>query len=436
MTASRLSACVSRFSSTGAGIVVALLFLLTPVIVDLTTAVMVDIALAALALEATWWLARYYVSGETRHILLFGLFATGCCLTKGNGMAITLVPGLLMLATGRVHLLRTRGLYLSAAMVAVLAGPFVYISYRLCDTMGDFTGTGAAHTLSRAFAFTLFLWHELTPVPFVLAMLRRRERGPAGQVGPAGVRTIVPAALVSLALAVVLFHTVLPLEYYSGRYVAVAVAPLLGLVPLGAVVLIELTGYPGRQRQAAVAVLAVAVFGFALMRPPVSVRRPLGYARFVDSLGAGGLADRRVLVISDELGEGAMVTEAAIRGASPAPTIVRGSKLLADGDWMNNNFQTLYGSTADTLGLIENLHVDFLVFDASPEAREMAYWSHVESVIQMAGTRLTPVFSTDADPVAGPTRPLTVYRVTHRPPGPPAKLRINLRYTIGKVLEK
>jgi hypothetical protein len=54
----------------------------------------------------------------------------------------------------------------------------------------------------------------------------------------------------------------------------------------------------------------------------------------------------------------------------------------------------------------------------------------------MAGDRLTPSFAVLANPAAGPTRPITVYRVTHQPPGPPTKLRINLRYTIGKVLEK
>ena len=171
LTAYRLSRFVRLYSSRPVAISLAALFLLSPIIVDLSTAVMVDIVLIGLALEATWWLARYYVSGEHRHVLLFGLFATCCCLTKGNGLAITLVPLLLILATGRAHLLRTRGIYTAAAMVAVVAGPFAYISYRLCDSMGDFTGTGATHTLSRGLGFGAFLFHELTPVPFALALL-------------------------------------------------------------------------------------------------------------------------------------------------------------------------------------------------------------------------------------------------------------------------
>jgi len=57
----------------------------------------------------------------------------------------------------------------------------------------------------------------------------------------------------ALAAASVLFHTILPLEYYSGRYVAVAVGPLLALMPLGASILIQLTGRTAHHPRATVA---------------------------------------------------------------------------------------------------------------------------------------------------------------------------------------
>ena len=436
LTAYRLSRFARLYSSRTVSIALAALFLVSPIIVDLSTAVMVDLVLIGLGLEATWWLARYYVSGETRHGLLFGLFATCCCMTKGNGVAITLVPVLLMLATGRAHLLRTRGLYTAAAMVALVAGPFAYISYRLCDSMGDFTGGGGTHTLSRGVDFAVFLFHELTPVPFALALLGGAVAVRRAWTWPPAMRTIAPAALVALAAAGVLFHTVLPLEYYSGRYVALAVAPLFALVPLGMAALIDLAGYPALDRRATTAVLLVAILSVVLMHPALAARRPLGFAEIVENLGTAGLAGQRVLVISDEMGEGAFVTETAIRQPRPVPTVVRGSKLLADGDWMNNNLQTLFGSTAETLKQIEDLHIDLLVFDRSPESQELSYWSHVQAVVDQAGDRLVPVQATRVDAVSGPTRPITVYRVAHHSPGPPAKLRLNLRYSIGKILEK
>jgi len=234
----------------------------------------------------------------------------------------------------------------------------------------------------------------------------------------------------------VLFHTLLPLQYYSGRYVALAVAPLVALVPLGIAFLVDLAGYPVLHYRATTAVLLVAILSVVLMRPAVASRRPLGFSQIVDTLGVSEISGRRLLVISDEAGEGAMVTEVAIRQPPLKPTVVRGSKLLTDGDWMNNNLQTLFGTTADTLKQIEDLHVDWLVFDRSVDAQELPYWSHVQGVIDHAGDRLVPVQTTRVDAASGPTRAITLYRVVYRSPGPPAKLRVNLRYTLGKVLEK
>lgn len=436
LTAYRLSRFISLFSSSLAATVVPALFLIVPTIADLTSMVMVDIALAALGLEAAWWLARFVVSGERRHAILFGAFGACCCLTKGNGVAITLLPSMLMAATGRLALLRTGGLYIAALIVAVFGAPFLYISYRLCYAMGDFSGSGGSDLMSRLTLFTVFLWHQLTPIPFVLALV-----GAAGAVyrawtWPQALRTVAPAALVALAVAAVLFHTVLPLQYYAGRYVAMAVAPMLGLVPLGAAMIVRAAGLRGAQTAMVSAVLVVATLGLLLMRPEVTLRRPLGFAQSVERLAADGLAGRRVLVISDEQGEGALVTEVAMRGVTPRPTVIRGSKLLADGDWMDNNLTLLFGTVPETLQLFEDIHIDYVVFDRSPQAQEMPYWSHVRDVAAIAGARMVPVHATHAAPETGPTRAITVYRITNQTPGPPKKMRVNLRYSLGKFLEQ
>src|SRR3954451_9659457 len=112
-------------------------------------------------------------------------------------------------------------------MVLAIAAPFVYISYRLCDSMGDFTGTGGAHTFSRATSFIQFLWTELTPVPFVLAIVGAAAAVRRGWTWPPVLRTIAPASLVAVAIGGVVFHPILPREWYSGRYVAVSISPLL-----------------------------------------------------------------------------------------------------------------------------------------------------------------------------------------------------------------
>jgi hypothetical protein len=430
----RLSRFVGLVSSHFAATVIPLLFVIMPAIVDLSTAIMVDIALVALGLEATWWLTRYFVTRDERHAMLFGLCVAGCCLTKGNGVALTLLPALLILTTGRFQLLRTRSIYLAALIVAVLAGPFVYISFRLCEAMGDFTGSGGMQLFARLDAYMRFLWQQLTPVPLVLAIVGAAHAVYRAWTSPVSPRTIAPAALVAFAAAVVLFHTVVPLHYYSGRYVATSIAPLLGLVPLGATTLLRLAGYNGTQY--ANWVVSIAAVILLLLKPAITTRLPLGFATTIDALGAEELANRRVLVISDEFGEGALVSEIALRAANPAPTVIRGSKLLIDGDWMDNHLQNLFSTSESTLQRLEDLHVDYVVFDRSAAAQEVPYWTHMNTLVAVATDRLKPVYSIEPASGTGPTRAITVYRVTRHSAGSPAKLRVNLRYSIGRVLEK
>jgi hypothetical protein len=125
-----------------------------------------------------------------------------------------------------------------------------------------------------------------------------------------------------------------------------------------------------------------------------------------------------------------------MRGVTPRPTVIRGSKLLADGDWMDNNLTLLFGTVPETLQQFEDIHIDYVVFDRSPQAQEMPYWSHVRDVAAIAGARMVPVHATHASPETGPTRAITVYRITNQTPGPPKKMRVNLRYSLGKFLEQ
>src|SRR4029079_1661216 len=113
-------------------------FLLTQVVVQSSGMVMLDIVVAACAMEAAVWLSRYADSHDWRHAAAFGLAAACCCLTKGNGVAIVLVPMLFMLFSRRVDLLRKPGLYIAAAIVFSLAAPLLLIAYRMDDAMGDF----------------------------------------------------------------------------------------------------------------------------------------------------------------------------------------------------------------------------------------------------------------------------------------------------------
>src|SRR5439155_15303995 len=81
----RLYHMVDIMATRVAALFVAGLFPFIPVLVEMTSAVMLDIVVAMLALEATYWLAVYFDTENWRHAALFGLFTACCCLTKGTG---------------------------------------------------------------------------------------------------------------------------------------------------------------------------------------------------------------------------------------------------------------------------------------------------------------------------------------------------------------
>ena len=145
----RLFRILSLLTTRRLAFAIAAVFLCTPVIVNLSSAVMLDIVIAAFALEATYWLALFVGSGHWRHAALYGLFAAGGCLTKGNGLAILLMPPLVAIFARRLDLFRRPGLYLAAAIVLLVAAPLVTMSFYFDATIGDFRMTTWADVITR-----------------------------------------------------------------------------------------------------------------------------------------------------------------------------------------------------------------------------------------------------------------------------------------------
>ena len=59
---------------------------------------------------------------------------------------------------------------------------------------------------------------------------------------------------------------------------------------------------------------------------------------------------------------------------------------------MDNHLQVLFSTSESTLKRLEDLHVDYVVFDRSAAAQEMPYWTHMNAVVAAAGDRLKPVY--------------------------------------------
>lgn len=427
----RLYRFILSFGSPLAAAVLAGVLCLIPAIVDLATAAMVDLLILALALEATYWLARFFRTGENRHAVLFGVFSTMCCLTKGNGLALAFLPPCLAIFTRRYDRFAQRGLYIAAAMVIVFAGPPLTLSFYLDSAIGDFGQFHFRDVIGRLFYYSVYLQQQLgtfviglSLIGFVVAVWQGMRSNPSDA-------SVNKAALAALAVAGMAFHLVNPHLLSSYRYIAMVFPPLLGLVPVGIDAIASRVRAESARRSLQTALLLAALVTFFAITPAFAIRLPLGVGATVDFIERSrGLPNSTTIIISDAEGEGAMVSEVARRHPVPRATIIRGTKLVATDDWAGNRFRLLYDSPRALLKELEDLHVNYLVMDYSQNAAAIRFWRQVRELIDTNGDRLEWMFEAKGE------RRFVTYRLKYQSPGPPKSLEIPLTYSLGRVLKQ
>lgn len=400
------------------------LLLTTPVVINMTTALMLDMVVAAFVLESAFCFARYVQQPTVRRAAIFGVVASAACLTKGNGLAVLLIPPLFIVATGEWRILRYRTFWLAVALIALLAGPLVVFSLRLDAHIGDFGATTSASALSKFLICVGFLsTHVGTPVLVMaiggsVVLLASWHRW-SDRMDP------LPMAVACVPVSAVLVHALTPLQSLDARYLAMAVAPLWFALITGGV---ELGRMLGRRQLAFVwACLMTLAIGISWSdRESVTIREPLGAERLVHWFTLEPRpAPPRVLIVSDETGEGALVSEFALRRASSPSTIIRASKLLAKDNWNGKGFDLTFRTPTELLAEMTALHVDAIVLDesiSSPVSRQ------VEDAIQLEPGRYQRLITFSG------TRALAVYEPTTQTPGPRKTLRVTPSPT-GETLE-
>jgi hypothetical protein len=283
-----------------------------------------------------------------------------------------------------------------------------------------------ALVLERARFYSFHIWLQLGTLPVVLAgvgialILARPQwlARPARQQG---------LALLSTVLGAVGFHLFSPHLLSHQRYITLALAPMLGLSAFGVMGLTRPVASPVLRWSAQLALFIVMGAVHFRTQPLPKAQQPLGYRSVVSFLAQHqDLAGHRILVISNEQGEGACVVEVAVLNLRPRPIVVRGSKLLASDDWMGRNFQMRYASADAALDDFEAMHVDFVILDGSAESTQLPYWSQVQQMADRFPDRLERVLAAAAVPGTGPLRPLSVYRVTQPRQGPAKPMPLNL----------
>lgn len=397
-----------------------------------TGMVMADNLCALLDFWAILCFGRYLDSERRRDAILFGVFGSLSVLTKGNGLALGFVPPLAVLLTRRFDLVKRLNFWIPAGIVVVLAGPWQYVSARLL--------TGIAErevSWSIASAYGPMILGILGPwlLPFVLVgvygrvIVPFRTRSIKGRWAAAG--AFVPAFWI--------FHGLIPSADAETRYAVALVAPILMFCSAGVAQIaawLRFPGVPFRVRAGALVVAAVCIFGATSFAVPR--KQSYGFMEVADMLASRLDFQNSVVLISSEGGgEGWLVSEIAMRDHRPGHIVLRASKVLARSNWVGRHYEPLYPTPEEIMGYLESIPIRLLVIDKSSGSATVPHHRTLIKMLTMYPARwqFLGVYPQKMQATATGSR-IEVYRLIGQENRPRGKIRLDLRYTLGKWIER
>jgi len=350
------------------GFFAGLLLMAFPVVQKLSGMVMTEMLLALLSLVAVIFFWRFAEDQKIGDVVGFGIFSTLAILTKGDGLALGLVPLLGLFLSRRLHLLLRPRLWLAVIIVVVFCAPFYWL------TLDMVTGAWKVQTLSLEFFLSgiqFYSWHLVSiPGPFVSILIALGIWGKVMQ--PWLNHDVQPkwAVMAGLVASVWIFHCIVP-SSLEERNLIVAVPALLLFFLAGCTWLVDqnifgrLFGGIRRDVQVtAITFVIAALFigeAFATPKPIFS-----GFREVATVLLADPHFKKSVLLISsDPRGEGAFISEVASREDRPGHIILRASKVLGNSGWLNQEYTALHQSDAEVLEYLETIPVGLVIIDES-----------------------------------------------------------------------
>lgn len=290
------------------------------------------------------------VIGFSRHRLTFGFWSGMALLTKGSGMALALLPPCATLLSRRWGEMGRTWLWLSAAMVIAMAGPWYALAPDALHEKVRVYGGYAPKPLERLLALPGFFWWSMGPMLCALAMFGlvvfwRKHRADALWLALAA---LIPGALL-LRISVAVWES---------RHLVLTVPGLVCLAALGFhhVAGRAPAGWP--RRMAIGALLAAVAISLAIaQRPRAALHGP---AEIADAIPTGAT----VLVSATTPMEGAVIAELAIRDPRrPSRMVFRGSKSLASWNSRSQVFEPFFENPREAGEILRRLGVEAVAVD-------------------------------------------------------------------------
>jgi Dolichyl-phosphate-mannose-protein mannosyltransferase len=392
-----VASLLHRLAGRAAALAGAALWALAPLSLEGFAFFMLDQPLAACAFAAAMAWAVFRNRRRLFYVVLFSCLTALAILIKGNGWLLVFVPPLHIALTGEWRMLRDWRVWAAAALGALLVGPWYAATAGIsADGFNYSPGPAyAAHALLFNFeALAANLGLALPLVAWGIAAEWRRRRDDA-------LRWSLVAACLALLLATLILQSLVPVDL-DARYMAPAMPGCAVLAVLGGLALLE--RLPRAAAAAGLLLLVPGVLHLADREPKVGLR--------MDEASAG--AEGAWLVDGGSAAEGAFTAAMAVRDPALRDYAVRGSKLLAESDFMGRGYRSRFSKPEPVLGELRRLGIGGVVIAGRPDVPPMPHTALLRDAVRSPGSgyRLAAVLPFRGRPGAtevyradGPARP-------------------------------
>lgn len=390
-----------RWFGERAGVLAGLFVVCLPLVQASTDEEMAEMLLVLTCFWSAAYFARYLESERRKDALWFAVFFSLAVLTKGSGWLLALVPPVAALLAKRIRLLFRPAFGLAVALIAACCLPWQLMTMQLAER--GWTGGSHPNWQYTSKALVKFVAIMVASLGAVQATLIAVGVLVAVLVPLVRCKRCEPWAAVMLALILSdwLFHSVVPAGV-EDRKMIIAVPALALFLLAGGLALadrIPATGILLEYRRALVtAAVAVAFFAHTFAIPRITHFGYVEAARFITLNPA--LRQDTILASSESLGEGLFISEMAMRQPRPLAVIIRGTKALADVDWIGSHYRARFTTTQQLLQYIQQAHIGLVVTDDFPPIARFSHTKLLQEAMQQDSEHfhLVGTFSAPSSP--------------------------------------
>jgi hypothetical protein len=342
------------------GLATGIAILSVPTVLFLVSTVMADNLLAVLVtLTALGW-ARFYRVRTWPSALLFALPASAAILTKGTGFGLALLPLIYLLLRKNFRFLFSKAAIFSVIVVGLLVIPWYLLTYRLAAA-GFVYSWGWDYT-QLAVPFFLRAVVDSLGVPIIACYVAGLGFALFGDTddAPFDVSAFVAASLAMLAMPMIA-PADLAQRYIIAALPSAAIVAAWGLRRLVDRFLPSSAVFGSRRRLAGSA-LGAAVFllsaASVFHKPHLE---PYHTGRIVAAILGAHKPNPLVLVSGSTTFEGAVIATFAERDRSWSHYVVRGTAVLARGNFMGTNYTERFATPVAMAKWIRENQIGWIV---------------------------------------------------------------------------